>query len=125
MTIASSHTLNWSPPGAQQSFEPVDTPSIPQDSCYPLPEEYLAIHPSPGPKEYAELIEKQNREYELLGEKLLLDVVDSIRRLVPLEVDGETQKLLDAAIEHQETGPCDDVEGWASRLAADVKDADD
>lgn len=36
-----------------------------------------------------------------------------------------TNQLLDAAIEHQETGPCDDIQGWASHLANDVKDADD
>ena len=45
---------------------------------------------------------------------------------VPLEVDvdEETQRLLDAAIE-QQNAPCDDIQGWASRLAHDVKDAGD
>ena len=62
---------------------------------------------------------------EFLCQQLLGEVVDSIGRLVPLQVDAETQRLLDTAIEYQETGECDDLEGWASRLVDDVKDADD
>ncbi len=56
---------------------------------------------------------------------MLHEVVDSIQRLAPLDVDRETQQLLDAAIEHQQVGPCDDIQEWASRLTNDVKDADD
>ncbi len=56
--------------------------------------------------------------------KLLEEVVDGIQRLVPLEVDEETQRLLDIAITYQTTR-CDDLEEWASRLAYDVKDTSD
>ena len=118
MTIASSQILNWPPEDPEYGSESDSTLVISLEEC-----PYIVV--SPDATEYVRLIKEQNREYELLGEKLLLDVVDSIRRLAPLEVDGETKKLLDAAIEHQETGQCDDLEGWASRLAADVKDADD
>ncbi len=77
--------------------------------------------------DYAELIAEQRRAYEseLLGEKLLHEVVEAIGDLAPLETDGDTQQLLDAAIQHQDTGSCDDLHGWASRLARDVRDADD
>ena len=98
------------------------TLAITPDACFPVPEEYFAIDPS---QEHAELVEEQNRGYERHGEELLGEVVDSISRLAPLQVDAETQRLLDIAIEYQETGECDDLEGWASRLVNDVKDADD
>jgi len=115
MTTAYSQPVLWPPPDAEDSNESDDTLMIPTEEC-PV---------SPDATEYVRLIEKQNRGYALLGEELLREVVDSIRRLVPLEVDGETQKLLDAAIAHQTTGQCDDLEAWASRLADDVKDAND
>ncbi len=95
------------------------------DACFTVPKEYFAIDPSPSPQEYAEVVEEQIRGLEHYGEELLGEVVDSIRRLAPLEVGAETQRLLDTAIEYQETGECDDLEGWASRLVDDVKDADD
>ena len=59
---------------------------------------------------------------EVERHKVALEV---FQEMFTRRIDKETQDLLDAAIEHQETGPCDDVEGWASRLALDVKDADD
>jgi hypothetical protein len=71
------------------------------------------------------LVAEQSDEIASLREQLLSEVVDRIARLTPLEVDGETQKLLDAAVEHQEAPQCDGVEEWASRLARDVKDAND
>lgn len=117
MTIASSNILSWPPQDPEYASESSTLVISPEECPYPVV--------SPDATEYVRLIEEQNREYALLGEKLLREVVDRIRRLAPLEVDGETRKLLDAAIEHQETAQCDDVEGWASRLAADVKDADD
>ena len=98
------------------------TLAITPDACFPVPEEYFAIDPS---QEHAELVEEQNRGYERHGEEVLGEVVDSISRLAPLQVDAETQRLLDIAIEYQETGACDDLEGWASRLVDDVKAADD
>lgn len=118
MSIASSHILDWTPPDAQQFVEPSGTLAIPV-------EDRPHIVVSPDARDYVTLIQEHNRECEPAGETLLREVVDGIRALAPLEVDGETQKLLDAAIEYQETGACDDVKGWASRLAADVKDADD
>lgn len=119
-------TDNWPPPNADEVFEPASgTLAITPDACFTLPKEYFAIDPSPGLQGYAEVVEEQNRGYERLSEELLGEVVDSISRLVPLQVDAETQRLLDIAIEYQETGECDDLEGWASRLVDDVKDADD
>ena len=127
MSIASSHILDSPQQEVQygSDSESHSTQVIPVEDCCSFPEDCYAIVCSPGPKEYVELIEEQNREYGLPGEKLLHEAVDRIGRLAPFEVDGETHKLLDAAIEHQETGTCDDLEAWASRLADDVKDADD
>jgi len=114
MTIASSQILNWLPEDPEYGSK---------SGTHVVSLEEWPV--SPDATEYVRLIENQNRGYALLGEKLLLDVVDSIRRLVPLEVGGETQRLLDAAIAHQTTGQCDDLEAWASRLADDVKGAND
>ena len=118
MSIAKPQTLNWLPPDAEQVSESDGTLAI-------SPEEFPYIVVSADATDYVTLIAEQRDEYAPFGEELLGEVVERIERLAPLEVDGETQKLLDAAIEHQETGPCDNLEGWASRLADDVKDADD
>lgn len=116
MTLAPAPS--WFPPDAQYSLESGDTLKIPVEDSYVV---------STDAPDYVSLIEEQKRGYEreLLGEKLLHDVVERIEQSAPLEVDGETRRLLDATIQHQETGSCDDLEGWASRLADDVKDADD
>ena len=119
-------TLNWAPLDADEVIDPAgETLAITPDAFFLVPREYFAIDPSPCPQEYAELVEEQNRGYERLSEELLGEAVDSISRLVPLQVDAETRRLLDTAIEYQETGECEDLEGWASRLVDDVKDADD
>ena len=120
MTTAYSHTMLCPPPDAEDTNQSVDPLRIPSD-------EYPYVERLPDTIDYANVIEEQKREYEkeLFGVNLLEEVVDSIGRLAPLEVDGETQRLLDAAISHQATGQCDDLEAWASRLADDVKDAND
>ena len=66
----------------------------------------------------------KGRLVSIKEERKLSAIVDSIRELIPLKVDEKTQKLLDAAIAHQETELCN-VEEWAARLVADVKDAGD
>ena len=108
----------WLPPDAGDSLESGDTLKIPVEDCYVV---------STDTPDYVRLIEEQKPGCErgLPGEKLLHDVVERIEQSAPLEVDGETRRLLDAAIQYQETGSSDDLEGWASRLADDVKDADD
>ena len=119
MTTAYSHHLCWPLPDAEDSNESYDTLMVSPEEC-----SYVLI---PDTTDYAKVIEEQKREYEkeLFGVKLLDEVVDRIGRLEPLELDGKTQRLLDAAIAHQTTGQCDDLEAWASRLANDVKDAND
>lgn len=120
MTTAYSHRPPGLLPDAEDSIESDVTLMIPPEEC-----SYVVI--PPDTTDYAKAIEEQKREYEkeLFGGKLLDDVVDRIGRLAPLEVDGETQRLLDAAIPHQTTRQCDDLEAWASRLVDDVKDAND
>lgn len=126
MSGIDSMTDNWAPPNADEDFKLTSgTLTITPDACFSLPKEYFAIDPSPSLQEYAEFVEEQNRGYERLSEELLGEAVDSISRLVPLQADAETQRLLDTAVEYQETGECDDLEGWAFRLVDDVKDADD
>ena len=118
MTRANSQVLAWPPPTDEHDAQSVDTLAV-------YPGEFLCIIRTLDATEDISLNEAQIRKYGVVGEKLLDEVVDKIRRLAPLEVHGETQRLLDAAIENQETGLCDDLEGWASRLADDVKDAGD
>lgn len=117
MTCANSHISDWPPPAAAES---VDTLAIPLEEG-----EYAYVIHSPDATTSTSSVEEQNRMEGAVEEKLLDEVVDKIRSLTPLEVDGKTQRLLDAAIENQETGLCDDLERWASRLADDVKDAGD
>lgn len=120
MTTAHSHTALWPPPVAEYSNESDGTLMIPSEEC-----PYFVV--LPDTTDYAKAIEEEKREYEmeLFGVKLLDEVVDRIGLLAPLEVDGETQRLLDAAIAHQATGQCADLEAWASGLVDDVKDAND
>ena len=120
MTTACLQPVLWPPQDAEDSNESDGTLTVPPEEC-----PYVVT--APDTTDYAQMIEEQKREYEkeLLGAKLLDEAVGRIGRLAPLEVDGETQRLLDAAIAHQATGQCDNVEAWASRLADDVKDADD
>lgn len=116
MSIAESNII-WT--------EPYGECHVDSDKTLGSPLEGITI--SAETLDYADLIVEQRRAYEseLLGEKLLHEVVEAIRHLAPLEMDGDTQQLLDAAIQHQDTGGCDDLYGWASRLAKDVGSADD
>ncbi len=55
----------------------------------------------------------------------IFDTSATLTAPLDVVVGEKTQRLLDIAVEHQETGLCDDIQGWASRLADDVKDAGD
>ena len=118
MTIASSHILPSPLQVAEYRSASGSTLAISSEEP-----QYTIV--SPRATGFITPSREQGDEFSSFAEELLSEVVEGIQRLEPLEVDGETQKLLDAAIEHQETAPCDDVEGWASRLADDVKNAND
>ena len=118
MTAASSHILSWPPQDAEHGVESDSTLAL-------APGEFPYVVVPADATDYVTLLTEQCDEYAPHGDELLGEVIERIERLEPIEVDGGTQKLLDAAVKHQQTGPCDDVEGWASRLVDDVKDADD
>ncbi len=110
MTIISTQIVDWRAAGPDPDIPSTDTLMVPPVECA-------------GRDVW--VIQEDNSQYAPAEEDLLHGVVDSIQRLAPLDVDRENQHLLDAAIEHQQMDACDDIQEWASRLANDVKDADD
>lgn len=111
MTVVAATVFEWQPPPVQSEYH--GTLMLPEGARF----EILA-----DPTDYVSVIEAQQREYrdEFLGEAL-----NQIRRQARLEVDGETQRLLDAAVDCRSPQPSGGVEEWAARLADDVKDAND
>lgn len=118
MTIAGSHIL-------PSPLQVAEYRSASDSTLAISPEEPQYTIVSAEATDYITPSGERGDEYAPSAEELLSEVVERIKRLEPLEVDGKTRKLLDAAIDRQKTAPCDDVEGWASRLVDDVKNAND